>query len=69
MLEYLVIVGFALTILSAVFMIGYFVGLSDALNIIEDPEEQIYCFECENETTAAIAKNGRAYCTNCKLYN
>lgn len=70
MLENIVIGVFALMVLSAVFIIGYFIGLSDALNMIEDREEesQFYCFECENETPAK-EKNGDFYCSNCGLYH
>jgi ribosomal protein L37AE/L43A len=70
MLENILIVVFVLMVLCALFMIGYFIGLSDALNMVEDREEesQIYCFECENETPEK-EKNGDFYCSNCGLYH
>lgn len=63
---------FALMLLSASFLIGLFVGIGSVLDVADaehQRENDLYCFECENETTAAIDKNGRAYCTNCKLYH
>jgi hypothetical protein len=72
MLENIVIIVVALMFLSASFLIGLFVGIGSALDIVDadhQRENDLFCFECEIEMPAAIAKNGRAYCTNCKLYH
>lgn len=71
MLENILIGVFALMVLSAVFIIGYFIGLSDALDMIEDkPEDErrLYCFQCEIDMPVE-EQNGDFYCSNCGLYH
>jgi len=71
MLESIVIVVFALMILSALFMIGYFMGFRDASNMMEDkPEDErrLYCFQCEIDMPVE-EQNGDFYCSNCGLYH
>ena len=71
MSENILIIAFALIVLAAVFMIGYFIGISDALNMIEDkPEDErrIYCLECEIDMPVEEIA-GSIYCSNCGLYH
>ena len=69
MIESIVIVMFALMMLSALFIIGYFMGLSDGLNMTEDysinevcphwiAETRTISVECGCETTQLL-------CTQC----
>lgn len=59
-----------LTILCAiVFFIGFVFGLSKPPKASKKRKKSlpdIYCFQCEIEMPAK-EKNGRLYCTNCKL--
>lgn len=71
MLENILIVVFVSMVLSALFIIGYFLGLSDALNMVEDkPEDErrIYCLECEIDMPVEEIA-GSIYCSNCGLYH
>jgi hypothetical protein len=65
-------VVFALMVIGASFLIGYFVGLSDALNLIEEPEDEderrLHCFECEIDMPVK-EKNGELFCSNCGSYH
>lgn len=69
MLEYIVIVGFVLMVISTIFIIGYFLGMSEALDIMENysvtevcphwiAETRILSSQCGCETTAE-------FCTVC----
>ena len=73
MLENILIGVFALMVLSAVFMVGYFFGLSNALDVIEEhiddddlDYEDLHCFQCEMEMSVKEV-NGRLHCNNCGL--
>ena len=53
-----------------VFYLGKLMGEPKPKKNIKTPQiKDLYCFECEIEKPVAIAKNGRTYCTNCKLYH
>lgn len=67
----IIVIG-ALILLSASFLIGFFVGLSNALDMMEEPEDEpeeklyLYCFQCEfNMSVKEVA--GVLYCGNCGL--
>lgn len=71
MVENVIIAVFALMLLSASFLIGLFVGIGGVLDVADaehQRENDLFCFECEVETPV-IEKDGRVYCTNCKLYH
>lgn len=71
MLQNIVIIGFCLMVISASFLIGFFVGLKNALDLVEDEpevEQRLHCFECEIDMPVK-EKNGRFYCSNCGLYH
>lgn len=73
MLENIVIAVFALMLLSASFLIGLFVGIGSALDIVDadhqrEIDEDLYCFQCEIEMPVK-EKEGRFYCSNCGLYH
>lgn len=64
-----IMIVFGLMVISAAFWIGFFVGLSDALDMIEEEPEgelQLHCFQCENEMPV-IEINGHLHCHNCGL--
>ena len=62
----------ALMLLSASFLIGFFVGLSNALDMVEfeenEDDRRLYCFQCEIEMPVK-EKDGRFYCSSCGLYH
>ncbi|NDP26434.1 MAG: hypothetical protein GZ087_03265 [Flavobacterium sp.] len=75
MLENIVIAVFALMLLSALFLIGLFVGIGSALDIVDadhqrendlDCFEDLYCFECEMEMSVKEI-DGKRHCGNCGL--
>lgn len=70
MLQNILMIVFALMVIGASLLIGYFVGLSNALNMVEDIEnaERLYCFECEIDMPVK-EKNGEFFCSNCGLYH
>lgn len=79
MVEKVIIAVFALMLLSASFLIGLFVGIGSALDIVDADHQRendldcfehegLYCFECEIEIPVK-EKDGRLYCANCKLYH
>jgi len=70
MLQNILIIAFALMIIGASFLIGFFVGLANALDMVENVEdgERLYCFECEIDMPVK-EKNGSFYCSNCGLYH
>ena len=77
MLQIIVIVVFALMLLSASFLIGLFVGIGSALDIVDadhqreidldcfEPED-LYCFQCEFEMRVKEI-DGNLHCANCGL--
>ena len=67
----IIIAVFALMLLSASFLIGLFVGIGSVLDVADaehQRENDLFCFECEIEMPVK-EKDGRVYCTNCKLYH
>jgi len=61
--------------LVAVLFFGFIVGwhlaqltASDNQTEIKASLQDLYCFECETEMPVK-EKNGRLYCSNCKLYH
>lgn len=65
-----IIVGFALMALGAIFLIGYFIGISDGLNMIEEPEDErhLWCLDCQDDTPVK-EKNGDFFCSDCNAYH
>lgn len=70
MLQNILMIAFGLMVIAASVLIGFFVGLANALDMVEDIDdgERLYCFECEIEMPVK-EKNGSFYCTNCGLYH
>jgi hypothetical protein len=71
MLENIVIIVVGLMFLSASFLIGLFVGIGSALDIVDadhQRENDLHCFECEIEMPVK-EKDGQFYCSNCGLYH
>lgn len=69
MLEYLVIVGFGLMLLGIIFIIGYFLGMSEALDIMENYSVNEVCPHWIAETRTLSAHCGcettAEFCTVC----
>jgi hypothetical protein len=64
---------FALMLIGASFWIGYFMGATNACDMIGvEPEEEdsrrLHCFECEIDMPVK-EKNGEFFCSNCGLYH
>ena len=70
MLQNILMIALALLIIGAAFWIGFFLGMSNAFNMVEDIEnsERLYCFECETDTEVK-EKNANYYCGECGLYH
>jgi len=70
MLQNILMIALALLIIGAAFWIGFFLGMSNALNMVEDIEnaERLYCLECEIDTEVK-EKKGNFYCGECGLYH
>lgn len=70
MLENILMIALGLMVIGASFWIGFFVGLANALDMVEEIEnaERLYCFECETDTEVK-EKNGNFYCGECGLYH
>jgi hypothetical protein len=75
MLENIVIAVFALMLLSASFLIGLFVGIGSALDIVDADHQRdidgvdyddLYCFQCEMEMSVKEI-DGQLHCGNCGL--
>lgn len=70
MLQNILMIIFALMVIGASFLIGFFIGISNALDMVEDIEnaESLYCFECEIDMPV-VEQKGSFYCSNCGLYH
>ncbi|WP_291122744.1 hypothetical protein [Flavobacterium sp. UBA6046] len=71
MIEKIVIAVLILALGGISFLTGLFVGIGGALDVADaehQRENDLYCFECEIEIPVK-EKDGRLYCTNCKLYH
>lgn len=69
MWENIIIVVFALMLLSASFLIGFFVGIGSALDMMDadiQRENDLYCFQCEIEMPVKEI-DGVLSCENCGL--
>lgn len=75
MWENIIIVVFALMLLSASFLIGLFVGIGSALDIVDADHQRdidgvdyddLYCFQCEMEMSVKEI-DGHLHCGNCGL--
>lgn len=70
-MEYAIITVVLIAVMYFGFKIGWFLAKqsddSDKTEAVKTLED-LYCFECEIEMPVK-EKDGRLYCTNCKLYH
>lgn len=69
MLEIIINMVFAIIVIGTAYLTGYVIGIDEALDMIEEPEDErhLHCFECEIDMPVK-EKNGDFYCSNCGLY-
>lgn len=75
MWEIVIMIAFALMVLSTAFLIGLFVGIGSALDVADAEHQRendsvdyddLYCFQCETEMPVKEVSS-RLYCHNCGL--